>query len=459
MIQISVLLLGFFLSYKIYINKGNYISLLWVIIAMMLVNGMIVITNFPLTMPIGRWLVFSLLFTHLYQWKRTKRNWDFFPLRTVMMITILGSFLIGVLDPRLSLFDKFYSPFRDMTESYLILFLGYLSVSNSKDIYRLAKPIFYTIIFVGCYGVFNFVSRSNLYYEFVVNFFFQGGEADLNTKLKVLDSGNERFRSASTFDKTFNYGYVSSLIALFFLFLSGVVSKNKKWIYIGLCFSLIGIVLCFSRTVLLAGLIAIFLFIILSFRIGKVFAGGFAFILIGIISYFSFSAVEDSVNNVLDIFITGGEKTSGSNVSMRQTQTLGAFNYFLQQPIRGNGYDYINKELGWGDRDNAVLDSDMYGFESIIYVWLIEQGSIGLLTKLTFFISIGAYLISARKNNNKKIAGLGLAILSLFLMFSIGTGALGAWPLTMLLLGSIIKTIQLNKRKQQREIYHSNSRI
>jgi len=461
MIQILALFLGFFLSYKIFINRGNYLSLLWVLIPLILINGTIVITNFPLKMPITRWLIFSLLFTHLYEWKKMQFNWRVFPLKSVTIFLIVSSLLIGLLDPRLSLFDKLYVPFRgDIISTYFILFLGYVTISNNKDIYRLAKPLCYTMIIVGLYGIFNFVTKSNPYYEFVLNNFFQGGEADLNTKLKVLDGTIDRYRASSTFNMTFNYGYVSSLVGVFLLFISSVIKKNKL-VYMGIAMALLGAIICFSRTVLIACLFAVATYMLLAFKAKKIFVGVFTFILLINLGYFSVPPVQKSIDNILDVFVTGGEKTSGSSVSMRETQMFGAYNYFLQQPIRGNGYEYIAKELGWGDRDNAVLDSDMYGFESILYVWLIEQGLIGLISKITFFIVIIAFLISANKAGNKKIASLGLAMIFLFLMFSVGTGALGAWPLTMLFLGVIIKTIQINNNKNKRhnEIFNRHTRI
>ncbi|WP_241791037.1 O-antigen ligase family protein, partial [Sphingobacterium rhinopitheci] len=434
-----------------------YKSLLWVLIPMLLINGMIMIIDFPLKMPIGRWLIFTLLITHIYNFNRLKFNWGIFPLKSTIIFLVIGSLFIGVFDNRLSFFDKFYAPFRDMTDTYLILFLGYVTVSNEKDIIRLGKPVFYSMIFVGLYGLFNFVSNSNPYYEFVINNFFKGGESDFETRRKVLEGTAERYRATSTFDMSFNYGYISSLIVLYFVFLFSII-KQKKSLTIGIILGLIGVVLCFSRTVLLVCLFALFLYILLSFKAHRILLGIFTCSIILSIGYFSIPILQKSVDNVLDIFITGGESTGGSSVSMREAQTIGAFNYFLHSPIRGNGYDYITKELGWGDRDNAVLDSEMAGFESIIYVWLIEQGLIGILTKFSFFGVIIFYFLKNRNRQfNKKITGFGLALTAMFLLFSFSTGALGAWPITMLLLGVIIKTIQLNNRKY--EILNSNTRI
>lgn len=448
MIQILALILGFYCFYKIYINRGNWLSLLWVLIPMILINGMVVVTNFPLQMPIARWLIFSLLFVHLIYWKRFKLNWRLFPLKKIMLIAIIVSFLIGILDSRLSLFDKLYVPIQDITNAYFIMFLGYLSVSNEKDIYKLAKPLYYVLIVIGVYGILNFVTKSNPYYEFIVNTFFQGGDTDTESRMRVLDVTETRYRATSTFDMTFNYGYVSTLLALFFLFLFSVSKKKIKYVRIAIVLGLVGTLLCFSRTVLVAGVFAIFLYLLMTYRKSKVVVGVFVFFVLTVLGYSSITVIQTSIDNVLDIFTTGGKNTNGSSVSMREAQTLGAYKYFLQKPVTGNGYGYINKELGWGDRDNAVLDDDMFGFESVLYVWLIEQGIIGTVSKIALIVSTLIFFIKKRKAVNKKIASLGIAMLVFFIVFSFATGTLGTWPFTMLYLGMLIKTIQLNERNK-----------
>lgn len=457
MIQILSTLLGLFIFYKIFNNKGDLDSLLWVVIPMMLINGMVVIINTPLFMPISRWLIFSLIFTQAYYWKKNKANWKVFPLKYTIYILIFGSLIIGIGDPRLSLFDKIYAPFREMTETYIILFLGYSTISDKKDIYSLGKPLYFTMIIVGLYGLFNYIFKSNPYYEFIVNNFFKGGETDFKSKLRVLDTTDQRYRSVSTFDMTFNYGYISTLITIFFLYFTSLTNKKKICI-IGIISGFIGTILCFSRTVFIAAMLSILIYVTFSFGIKKIFTGLYIFLILMWLSYSSLSIVQKNIDNVIDVFITGGERTSGSSVSMRKLQTLKAYKYFLQEPFRGNGYDYINKELGWGNRDNALLDSDMYGFESIIYVLLIEQGLIGLVTKLLLFISIFHFFIKHRNVYSKKIIGLGLSLITLFLFFSIGTGALGAWPITMLILGVVIKTVQLNLENNS-DIYNSNKNL
>jgi hypothetical protein len=77
---------------------------------------------------------------------------------------------------------------------------------------------------------------------------------------------------------------------------------------------------------------------------------------------------------------------------------------------------------------------------------MIEQGLIGLVTKLFFFIML-LFFFLRKYAINKNLASFGLGVTIFFLLFSIGTGPLGAWPLTMILLGIVIKTILIIERE------------
>jgi len=415
-----------------------------VIIGLVLLNGTIRVVDYPISMPIGRWLIFSLLFAVIFRYKLFKNQFNSFPFKRIIIVLILGSLSIAIFDSRLSLFEKFYSPFREITDTYFILFLGYFTIQTKEDFSKFFKPLFIVLVIITIYGIFNFGTQANPYYEWVVNNFFVGGEKDMQSMLSALDTTKSRYRATSTFSMTFNYGYVSSLLALLFFYKLKVMTKSKLNAFLGVIFGAIGAFLSFSRTVLLTLIMGLFTNYFYSNNVVRI---KYFFILLvsGILSYSFVPVIQTSVDNTFDIFLSGGDKAGGSSLEMRQVQFIGASKYFIDSPILGNGYDYINKELGWGDRDNAVLDEDMYGFESIIYQLMIEQGIVGLGTKLLFFISLIVFFLK-RMQKEKALASLGLSIVVLFLTFSIGTGPLGAWPITMLLLGVIIKTIVLKEK-------------
>src|SRR5690554_4010021 len=120
MIQALVFVTALFLALIIFVNRKKYVSLLWVINGMLLLNASIIVIYEP-QIGIWRWLIFSLLFAALFQSGRFNREFSSFPLKKVLIIAMLGTLVIALLDSRLSIFNKFYIPFREITEKYLLL--------------------------------------------------------------------------------------------------------------------------------------------------------------------------------------------------------------------------------------------------------------------------------------------------------------------------------------------------
>jgi len=107
---------------------------------------------------------------------------------------------------------------------------------------------------------------------------------------------------------------------------------------------------------------------------------------------------------------------------------------------QGKGYwEHIYTE----DRDSV---RGLYGVESVILQTLLERGIIGLFLWAAFYTAIFLYFWRNRKRR-KKLTGLGVSILSLYLAYSIGTGELGSVYPTMLLLGITMKMIESKERR------------
>lgn len=443
MIEILSLLLGFIICFVLYKNKANSGGIFFVLVCIIILNSYITIINFPLKMPVSRWCTFAFFFIQLYCFKsRLYRNFYYFPLKIIIIICAISSLLIGILDPRLSLFNKIYEPFREITETFFLVFVGFLGISKRGDLLRFRKPFLWVLTIITIYGLYNYIFKTNPYYEFVIQNYFKGGEADTNTRLNVLNYNEAyRYRATSTFNLSFNYGYVSALFALFFLFCVSTTKKYNKLFICGIILGLIGAVLCASRTVLLACLVSLLVYLLLNYSLNRLVKLSLMGLVFLFLAYIFIPAVSQSLDNTLSIF-SNDDQVAGSSLSMRESQMLGTLKYFSQNPILGNGYGYINKELGWGDRDNASLDDDMKGFESIVFQLLIEQGLLGLITKILLIISL-YYFFFKNIKEHKSLAAFGISLVTYFLIFTVGTGALGAWPITMIFLGILIKTIKI----------------
>ena len=160
-----------------------------------------------------------------------------------------------------------------------------------------------------------------------------------------------------------------------------------------------------------------------------------------IMSYYTIPAVEDKVNKVTDVFVEDSE-TKGSSIQMRMTQ-------YASVLIRTEGNEWLGLGKGyWAysyakDRRSA---EGIYGVESVILQYLLERGIIGLILWATIY-SIIFFYFWRNRTKRKTLTGLGASTLTLYLVFSIGTGELGSVYPTMLLLGMTMKMIETKKRR------------
>ncbi len=179
---------------------------------------------------------------------------------------------------------------------------------------------------------------------------------------------------------------------------NGQVGNNLRN-HIGIMMGFIGVMLCGSRTVFISYVASLSIFMLFSFKLSRKLKFLIIVLLCVVLTYQFLPSVSNSIDRAVDVFLTGGEQVAGSSISMRSKQLVGSYKYFLQNPIIGNGYTYISKELGLGDQDHAVLDKNMQGFESIVFKLMIEQGLLGMLTKIFYssFILIYYFFVKRQK--------------------------------------------------------------
>ena len=116
--------------------------------------------------------------------------------------------------------------------------------------------------------------------------------------MRVLEGETSRYRAVSTFDSPFNYGYVSALFALFFSYCLSLKKYNrigKKVLNVSLALSIIGVFICFSRTVLSALIISYLVYFFFSTLSTKVKYAFITVILVGF-TYGTVPAVEKATD-------------------------------------------------------------------------------------------------------------------------------------------------------------------
>ena len=124
----------------------------------------------------------------------------------------------------------------------------------------------------------------------------------------------------------------------------------------------------------------------------------------------------------------------GSSMELRVNQFNAALEEINDNPIFGRGYGYRDYYIG---KHNA-LHPDLLGFESVLLLYLVEGGVIGLL----FFFIIVRYIYKLFKKETDE----DIIIRYIFLSYIISIVMTGVRPLTLLFvcLASLI-TIGISK--------------
>ena len=322
---------------------------------------------------------------------------------------------------------------------YFALAYAFWAVKNEKSLKPVLQVSLYCLIVLTVFGVHNYITKSAMF----VNALTEGRTSIIHEGVSLGDAYTEsaRFRVQSMFRFPFDYGYICAAILLLHLhgWYRRLESKREFIIAIACCS--IGILICGSRTVWLSAALSIACYYMWTFQLSRnVLYGIFAMILM-ILSYLTIPAVEKRVNQMTDIFVENSE-TGGSSIQLRMSQ----YGYVL---IHTEGHRLLGLGKGYWTHiytEDRASVRGLLGVESVILQNLLERGIIGLVLWAAFYTIIFLYFWRNRKKR-KKLTGLGVSILSLYLLFSIGTGELGSVYPTMLLLGIVMKATEYKKLK------------
>ena len=323
---------------------------------------------------------------------------------------------------------------------YFALAYAFWAVKNEKSLKPVLQVSLYCLIVLTIFGALNFIDKSAMF----VNALTEGRTSIIHEGVSLgnVFSESARFRVQSMFRFPFDYGYICAAILLLHLhgWYRRLESKREFIIAIACCS--FGILICGSRTVWLSAALSIVCYYMWTFQLSRnVLYGIFAMMLM-ILSYLTIPAVEKRVNQMTDVFVENSE-TDGSSISLRMSQYAYVLMYVEGHEWLGLGKGYWAYSYA-KDRRSA---EGIYGVESVFLQYLLERGIIGLVLWAAFYTAIFLYFWRNRKRR-KKLTGLGVSILSLYLFFSIGTGELGSVYPTMLLLGFVIKAIEYKKLKK-----------
>lgn len=260
--------------------------------------------------------------------------------------------------------------------------LGYYAMSKI-DLRIFARFLYSIAICVGIYGIWVYLKGLNPYISIAQIVY--NSEQDFLYFLTETRGGLTG-RTSGTMVHPLTWGQMWNILIAFYLITRNFYNNRIA----ELCLILLGlanIILCGSRTSIVC-LLLLVPFIIISYKIKiKELFKYIPLILVVFIIVTIF--IDDSLYDYIKSGIYFWDESysnkvdiKGSSVNMRIEQFENSWNYSINNEIGGLGYNSI---FHFG---SSNIGKDMYGFESIVFRKLYEQGIIGLLV---FFLSYYVY--------------------------------------------------------------------
>lgn len=370
---------------------------------------------------LSEWRNLSLLFKRL---RHTPYLW------VPLLIVGFSALLAALTSPYTSLKETIEY---ELVFKYFAIGYAFWAVKNEQSLKPILRISLYCLILLTVFGVLNYIDKNAMFVNALTE-----GKTTLygDTALGDVYTESSRFRVQSMFNYAFDYGYMC--VAILLLHLHGwyrnLESKTEFIIAIACCS--FGILTCGCRTVWMSAALSIACYYLWTFQLRRNVIYGFFAMILMIISYNTIPAVEEKVNSVTDVFVEDSE-TEGSSIQLRMSQ-------YMYVAIKIEGQEWLGLGKGYWEYkyvEDPESIRDLLGVESVILQTLLERGIVGLALWVAFYTIIFRYFWRNRKRM-RKLTGLGASILTLFLIFSLGTGELGSVYPTMLLLGFVIKSIE-----------------
>jgi hypothetical protein len=266
---------------------------------------------------------------------------------------------------------KFY--FQELFGTLLVSFLLYVILVSRKKINFCLYSIYVTAFIVIVYGLSLILTPGvNSYVIGVLSAFGQ----DIDNMQNFYSDESRMFgRISSVFLHPMNLGLYLGFLMIF----SFYAYQNKfikKSILLPFSIGAISLILfCGVRTPIFAGFVS-FVFFFFRMKNRKL---GTNLILISL-SFVSIILLIPGMDSyLLSITEFNGSEAGGSSLSMRLDQLMGCFNEIRNDLFLGHGYE-------WHEYYNQIIGPHpiLYGFESLIFVILCDQGIIGLFVWIFF---------------------------------------------------------------------------
>lgn len=354
-----------------------------------------------------------------------------------LLLLVSGSTLLAAFTTQYVETNEFLQS--ELLFKYFAFAYAFWAFKDEKSLKPILRISLYCMIVLTVFGMLNYIDKNAMF----VNALTEGKTSKVYEDVALGDvyTDSDRFRVQSMFKSAFDYGYICAAILILHLHGWHRRFESDRAFFMVLACCSFGIIMCGCRTVWVGVILSIACYYMWSFKLGRnVTLGIFAMILM-IISYNTIPAVEEKVNSVTDVFVEDSE-TGGSSIALRMTQYMYVLYYTEGNEWLGLGKGYWSYSYA----EDPYSVAGLWGVESVILGYLLELGIVGLALWAIFYIGIFRYFWRNR-TKRKAITGLGASTLTLYLVYSIGTGELGSVYPTMLLLGFVIKAIESAKLK------------
>ena len=154
------------------------------------------------------------------------------------------------------------------------------------------------------------------------------------------------------------------------------------------------------------------------------------------------SMIGKAVNSVIDVFLTGGQNTSGSSVELRESQWEVAVAIGSTAPLFGHGVGFTENLINETGVIKMAYRGGLFGAEGYQFFLAIDYGLIYSLMVVFFFLSMLFFFIKGYFIKNRSeyaILGFVLTVFEIFFLFS--SRPQGSWHITMLFAGLFMKML------------------
>jgi hypothetical protein len=368
------------------------------------------------------------------------------PLVIFSVLIIIGSFFSYGIESAYQL-----SILRSYIIGYFLIPVMLWHVCKTKsDINYFARIILISITFMLIYGLYCFFTHSNPYITTLSSLF---NMQDNNEIFSDMERGGLIGKIQSTTSHPF---YFSVILSLTLFGSYSLWDKKKGYVYFFfLVLLLINLFVCNVRTGIVASALGVaFMFTHFSMRIKILSITVIIAILLLSVDTSIFGKFQPFIDSI--IYFNDSEKsTRGSSLETRLLQLGGAVSLWEQGGILfGNGFGWcVNYYTLYGDHPILL------GFESIIYVIIIENGVLGIFLYIYLFYSFfkinrDVYILT--QNENKTNFWLINSMIIAYISFSIITGLFGFNIFLIFLILMLLK-VRINSQNDDTESIEQKS--